>query len=145
MRAVQSEVSGRPGTGFAVGNLAAALMLSVGLYALPVRFWPADVLVGAAIAGVAGGSVVALARRPLAWQALRVAALTLLGIGLLVIAAAALSLAFLSGVHGDYGRGGVVLMTLVLFLALPYTLVYPVLELLWLHARRGKPPAEQGA
>ncbi|HEY3496618.1 MAG TPA: hypothetical protein VGK73_18090 [Polyangiaceae bacterium] len=137
MPRVASDTSGRGTKGFAAGNLVAAVMLSVGLFALPVRYWLADVVVVLSIAGAAGPSVAALIRPALAPRALRIAALSLLTIGLLVIAAAALSLAFLSGVHGDYGRGGVALMTLVSFLVLPYTVVYPVLELLWLHQRGG--------
>jgi len=125
--------------GFAIGNFVPALVLGVGLYALPVRFWVVDVLVVAAVLGVTGGSGVALARPALSLRALKVAALALLAIGLLLVGAAALSAAFLSGVHGDYGRGGTLLMLLILFLMVPYTLVYPVLELLWLHGKQKSP------
>jgi len=145
MRAVASETTGRAWKGFALGNLLPAVLLAIGVVALPVRFWPADVIVGTASAVTAGASIAALLRPALAWQALRVAALVLLGVGLLVIAAGALSLAFLSGVHGDYGRGGALLMTLVLFLVVPYTLVYPIIELLWLHARRETPAPARSA
>lgn len=133
---VASDSSGRGVKGFAAGNLVAASMLTVGLFALPVRYWLADGVIALGILGVAVPSVAALVRRGLALPALRLAAFALLAVGLLVIAAAALSLAFLAGVHGDYGRGGVALMTLILFLVLPYTVVYPVLELSWLHVRR---------
>lgn len=125
--------------GFAIGNFVPAVVLGVGLYSLPVRFWPVDVPVAAALIGVMAGSGVALARPTLSLRALRVAALALLGIGLLLVGVAALSAAFLSGVHGDYGRGGTLLMLLIVFLMIPYTLVYPVLELLWLHEKQKSP------
>lgn len=125
--------------GFAIGNFVPVLVLGVGLYALPVRFWVVDVLVVAAVLGAAGGSGVALARPALSLPALRVAAIALLAIGLLLVGAAALSAAFLSGVHGDYGKGGTLLMLLILFLMIPYTLVYPVIELLWLHGKQKSP------
>jgi hypothetical protein len=136
MPRVASELPGRASRGFAIGNLVSVLLLSLGLFGLPVRYWVADTLVLLVLASILAGSVTALARPALAWRALRIAALSLLGIGLLLIAVAALSLAFLSGVHGDYGRGGVLLMALVLLAALPYTIVYPVIELVWLHRRR---------
>lgn len=112
-----------------------ALVLGIGLFALPVRFWVVDGLVGAAVAAVAAASVIALVRPAWARRALRVGAASLLGVGLFLIAAAVLSAAFLSGIHGDYGQGGMLLMSLIAFMLLPYAIVYPVLELLWLHAR----------
>jgi hypothetical protein len=146
MPRVLSDANGRARKGFAVGNLVPALVLSVGLFALPVRNWVADAVVVVAILTATLASILALVRPALAWRALRIAAISLLAIGLLVIAVAALSLAFLAGVHGDYGRGGVTLMTLVMFLALPYTVVYPVLELLWLGSRANQPePSKVGA
>jgi hypothetical protein len=136
MPRVERKQRARGVIGFSIGNFVPAIVLGVGLYALPVRFWVVDVLVIASVVGVLGGSGVALARPALSLRALRVAALSLLGIGLLLVGAAAMSAAFLSGVHGDYGRGGTLLMLLIVFLMVPYTLVYPVLELLWLHSKQ---------
>src|SRR5262249_5328366 len=89
-------------------------------------------LVGAAVVVVIVTTVFVFARPPLARAALRVGASVLLGIGLVLIAAAALSLAFLAGIHGEFGQGGMALMLLVTLLVLPYTLGYPVVELRWL-------------
>jgi len=88
------------------------------------------------------------ARPASARRALRVGASVLLGIGLVLLAAAALSLAFLSGIHGDFGQGGMALMALVAFLVLPYTVVYPVLELRFVgpaERRVAPPPAASAA
>jgi hypothetical protein len=118
--------------GFALGNLVPALVLGIGLSALPTRWWPADVLVGGSVLAVVVTTASVFARPASARRALRVGASVLLGIGLVLLAAAALSLAFLSGIHGDFGQGGMALMALVSFLVLPYTVVYPVVELRWL-------------
>jgi hypothetical protein len=127
--------------GFALGNVLPVAVLSVGLFALPVRWWPADVVVGAAILAVLATSAFVMSRPAQSRPALRIGAQVLLGIGLLIVAAAVLSMAFLAGIHGDFGRGGVTLMILVAFLVLPYTIVYPAIQLLWLGPRPRKQKA----
>jgi hypothetical protein len=132
---------------FALGNLVPALLLAVGLYALPVRWWPADVVVGAAVLALPVTSAIVFGRPALSRQALRVGGSVLLVVGLAIVAAALLSIAFLSGIHGDFGQGGVTLMALIGFLVLPYVIVYPVFELWWLDRRgqQGDRRAEAGA
>jgi hypothetical protein len=130
---------------FAIGNLVPATVLGAGLVALPVRWWPADVVIGGALLVLAAASSVACGRPALAHRALGVAARVLLGIGVVLIAAAVLSMAFLAGIHGDFGQGGVVLMLLVSFLVLPYAIVYPVVELWWLASRRLAPTSAPSA
>jgi hypothetical protein len=76
-----------------------------------------------------------MSRPKLARSALRIGATALLAVGLLIVGVAVLSLAFLAGVHGDFGRGGVTLMALVTFLVLPYAVLYPSIQLLWLGPR----------
>ncbi len=129
MRRVSHPGTRRFEIGFALGNLVPALVLGVGLFELPTRWWPADVLVGGAVLGVLVTTAFVFARPASTRMALRVGASVLLGIGLVLIAAAALSLAFLAGIHGDFGQGGMALMLLVTFLVLPYTVVYPLVEL----------------
>lgn len=121
--------------GFALGNLVPALVFGLAGAALPVRYAFADVLLSLVVVTVVGSSGVALFRPERALPALRVGSLTLLGLGLFLIAVAALSAAYLRGIQGDYGRGGVLIMSLVLLLALPYLVVYPALSLLLLHRR----------
>jgi hypothetical protein len=123
--------------GFALGNLVPATVFALAGVALPVRYAFADALLALVVATVVGSSGVALFRAERSLPALRAGALVLLGLGLLLIALAALSVAYLRGVQGDYGRGGVLIMSIVLLLALPYLVVYPVLELLLLHRRFG--------
>ena len=120
---------------FAVGNLIPATVLGAGLVALPVRFWPTDIVVGGSALALALASSAVIGRPAVARRALLLGARVLLGVGILLVSAALLSLAFLAGIHGDFGRGGVTLMLLVTLLVLPYAIVYPLVELWWLGTR----------
>ena len=120
---------------FAIGNLVPATVLGAGLVALPVRWWPTDVVVGGAVLVLAAASSVVFGRPELTQRALTLAARVLLGTGVVLMTVAVLSMAFLAGIHGDFGRGGVTLMLLVTLLVLPYAVVYPLVELWWLGAR----------
>jgi len=124
---------------FAAGNMIPATVLGAGVVALPVRYWPTDIVVGGAALVLAGASSVAVGRPALARRALLLGARVLLGVGILLVAVALLSLAFLAGIHGDFGRGGVTLMLLVTLLVLPYAIVYPLVELWWLSSRTPAP------
>jgi hypothetical protein len=121
--------------GFAIGNLIPATVLGAGLLALPVRWWPTDLVIGGAVLTLALASSVAIGRPELTRRALVLAARVLLGAGVVLVVAAVLSMAFLAGIHGDFGRGGVTLMLLVTFLVLPYAVVYPLIELWWLRCQ----------
>jgi hypothetical protein len=136
MRAVSKSRQRRSEILFALGNLVPATVLGVGLYALPVRWWPADIVLGTAVLALPATSALVFGRPALSLRALRVGASVLLAVGLALIAAALLSVAFLSGIHGDFGQGGMTLMALIAFLVLPYVIVYPVLELLWVDGLR---------
>ena len=59
-----------------------------------------------------------------------------LAVGLLTVAVLSLSAAYLSGTLGNLGKGGALTLTLVIALAVPYFLLYPSVQLLWVHARR---------
>jgi hypothetical protein len=130
----------------AIGNLIPALVLGLGCYALPLRWWGMDVPVAVVVLAVLASSAVALRNERLAPRALKLAALALLVLGLALVAAFGLSVAFLAGIHGAFGTFGRLLMVLVLFLLAPYTVVYPAFQL-WLLGRAtstkavGKGPA----
>lgn len=133
-----------PRLGFALGNLLPALVLGLGCYALPLRWWGMDVPIALLVLGLIASSAVALWKQELAYRVLRVAAFALLVVGLALVAAFALSIAFLSGIHGAFGAFGSLLMGLVILLLVPYALVYPALQLWWL-ARAGRAPELRGA
>lgn len=77
-----------------------------------------------------------LRNAPWALRMLRACASIELLIGVVAIAALALSASYLVGTHGDLGRSGALTMTLVLALMLPYLVLYPVLQLIWVYARQ---------
>ena len=125
---------------FAVGNmLLAGLLLWAAFGGLTVRdTWvdgPAVVLALMLLASSAG----LLRNASWALRLLRACASIELLIGLVAIAALALSASYLSGTHGDLGQQGALTMTLVLALMLPYLVVYPVLQLIWVYARQHAP------
>jgi hypothetical protein len=93
---------------------------------------PAVLLAAMLVASSAG----LLRNAPWALRMLRACASIELLIGLVAIAALALSASYLAGTHGDLGRSGALTMTLVLALMLPYLVLYPVLQLIWVYARQ---------
>jgi len=128
--------------GLALGNLLPAAVLGGGCYMLPLRWWGLDVPVCLMVAALVVTSLIALGRPALALRALQIAASALLAVGASLLAAFVLCLAFLSGVHGAFGNLGAVLMTLVVLLVAPYSVLYPACELVILHRlRRATEPA----
>jgi hypothetical protein len=125
---------------FAVGNvLLAGLVLWAAFSGLTARdLWvdgPAVVLALMLLSSSAG----LLRNAPWALRMLRACASIELLIGFVAIAALALSASYLVGTHGDLGRSGALTMTLVLALMLPYLVLYPVLQLIWVYARQHAP------
>ena len=121
---------------FAIGNGLLAVLLCIGTFAaLPVRYWPVDGLV-CVLAGLLSLSSIGLLRSsPWRWHVLRASALCELAIGLIAIAALALGVSYLGGIHNDVGRNARGAAIAGSALLVPYLIVYPVLQLLWLHAR----------
>jgi hypothetical protein len=121
---------------FAVGNGLLAVLLCIGVFgALPVRYWAVDGST-CALAGLLALSSFGLLRSsPWRWRALRASALCELAIGLSAIAALALGVSYLGGVHNEVGRNALVAWIAGSALLFPYLIVYPALQLLWIHAR----------
>jgi hypothetical protein len=122
---------------FAIGNaLLAALVLGGVFGGLGVRWWIVDVpsiavsvlLLGSAF-GLAGATRWAL-------PALRACAVVELALGLMTLAGLVVSVVYLTSVHGEIGRSGTVTLLLGVTLLLPYLVVYPSVQLLWLHRQR---------
>ena len=124
---------------FGVWNaIAAVVLLSGAFLVVQPRFWALDVPL-ALIALVQGVSALGLlTRRAWAERALRVAAWSAFVLGLLVLSAIVLSMVFLRGIHGDYGVAALAVSGLIIALLVPYVLVLPVLELLWLGRQRAE-------
>jgi hypothetical protein len=126
-------------TGFGAANLVSAVVIYLGVFqGLPARWWLVDGAGGILIAlfAAAGGGL--LAQSSWAPKVARVASIVSLALGLLLVAATALTASYLSGIYGPVGRGGALILTLTAALALPYLVVLPAAELVWLGPRRPK-------
>jgi hypothetical protein len=125
---------------FGIADLLTAAVVGMGVFAaLPARWWPVDsaaavliVLEVAAGAGLVAGT---------AWaeRAARAASAVALALGLFLVTVLAVTASWLSGVYGPVGAGGAIILTLVAVMALPYLVVLPVVELVWL-----RPPPRVG-
>jgi hypothetical protein len=125
---------------FAVLNSVVAVILLVGVFGLiQPRFWGLDVP-AAVLGAVELVSAVALfARLPWALRALSVAAwVTFVG-GLSLVGLIILTMVFLRSVHGEDGLVATAVSGLVVALLVPYTLLLPVVQLLWLKRQAAEP------
>jgi hypothetical protein len=118
---------------FGIANLTTAALLVLGVFvALPARWWPVDTGAAVLIALELASGVGLLTRASWGHLAAKVAGAVTLALGLLVASLLAVTASWLSGVYGPVGRGGGIVLALVAALALPYTVVLPVVELVWL-------------
>ena len=100
---------------------------------LGVRWWVVDVpSVAVAVLLLLSSFGLARAQR-WALSALRACAVLELAIGLLAVAALAISATYFGSVHGEVGKSGTLTLLLGVTLLLPYLIVYPSVQLLWLH------------
>jgi hypothetical protein len=122
---------------FGVLNGLVALILLVGVFGLmQPRFWAVDVPSGLLAAVELVSAIALCARRPWALRALSLAAwVTFVG-GLLLVGLIVLTMVFLRSVHGEDGLVATAVSGLVVALLVPYTLLLPVAQLLWLKARQ---------
>jgi hypothetical protein len=113
---------------------------------LPARWAPIDVIAGLLVVLHAGAGVLLIRRHDRAKDVARVAAVASLAAGLLLIAILAWTASYLSGIYGPVGRGGAIIMVLVIALAVPYLVALPAGELLWLGPRKkADEPMAEGA
>jgi hypothetical protein len=121
---------------FAVLNALVAGMLLVGVFGLiQPRFWVLDVPVALLAAAQLISAVAVFARVSWALRALSVAAWVTFSTGLLLVALIVLTMVFLRSVHGEDGFVATAVSGLVVALLLPYTLLLPTVQLLWLKRR----------
>ncbi len=124
---------------FGVLNAIAGLIVLLGVLVLAQpRYWALD-LPAAAIGIVQWVSAVGLlAKRRWGLRALTIAAWLSFVLGLAVVFLVVLTMVFLRGVHGSYGMAALVVSGLVVALLVPYIVVVPALELLWLKRRQSE-------
>ena len=118
---------------FAVLNALVALLFLIGVFGLiQPRFWALDVPAGLFSAVELVSAVALFARLPWALRALAVAAwVTFVG-SLILVGLIVLTMVFLRSVHGEDGFVASAVSGLVIALLVPYTLLLPVVQLLWL-------------
>lgn len=121
---------------FGVFDLMAAALVMVGIFqGLPARYWPIDGVAGGVALLLTAGGVSLLAGARWTPQVSRVASLLVLAVGLLFLAALAVSASYLAGIYGPVGKGGALILFLIAALALPYLIILPAAQLLWLGRR----------
>jgi hypothetical protein len=119
--------------GFGIADIVSAVLVFLGVFqGLPSRYWPVDAGAAFVIALFAAAGAGLLWRTSWAPKVAWVASTISLSIGLTLVATLALTASFLSGIYGPVGRGGALILTLVAALALPYLVVLPVAQLVWL-------------
>lgn len=119
--------------GFGIANLFTAALFYAGVFrGLPTRWLPVDAAAVLVIGLSASSGIALLADRRGAAALARIASVVLLAVGMLVFAALVLTASWLAGVYGPVGRGGALIFVLVAAMVLPYAIVIPAAELLWL-------------
>jgi hypothetical protein len=127
----QSERAFRTGFGFA--DLVSAALIYLGVFqGLPTRWWPIDAAAVVVLALFASAGIGLLGQASWASKVAWVASAVSLTLGILLVATLALTAGFLSGVYGPVGRGGALILALVAALSLPYLVVLPAAQLVWL-------------
>jgi hypothetical protein len=127
-------VRGRLAFGFL--DLVAACLVAIGVFrGLPSRVWAVDGCAAAVVALLAVSGVGLMLGARWAPRVARATSMIVFAIGLALVATLALTASYLAGIYGPVGKGGAVILTLVAALALPYLVVLPASQLLWLRRR----------
>jgi hypothetical protein len=134
-------LSRRAAVVFGVADLLTAALVLFGVFvALPARWWPVDVT-GAGLGALElAAGVALLARARPAGVLARAASGVALALGLFTVTVLAVTASWLSGVYGAVGSGGAIILALVAALALPYLVVLPLVQLVWLRPRAAAQP-----
>lgn len=125
---------------FAVANVAAAAIVALAVFrGLPARWWPVDV--GAAIVALllAAAGLALFVRHRRAALLARLASFVVLGLGLTFTAALVMTASWLATVYGPVGKGGAAVFALFVLLGVPYLVILPAAELVWLGPARRRP------
>jgi hypothetical protein len=126
-------MSARIRVGFGVLNMLVALLAYAGVFhGLPTRWLPVDAAAVVVVALMASSGIALAAGRRGAERLARLASIVVLAIGMLLFAALVLTASWLAGVYGPVGRGGAMIFGLVAAMVLPYAILLPAAELLWL-------------
>jgi hypothetical protein len=120
---------------FGVLNTLVALILLVGIDLIQPRLWAVDLPIALLALAELVSAAALFARLPWALRALSVTAWITFGGGLILVALIVLTMVFLRSVHGEDGMVATAVSGLVVALIVPYTLLLPAVQLLWLKPR----------
>jgi hypothetical protein len=121
-----------------IADLVTAALVVFGVFVgLPTRWWPVDSAAVALTALEVASGIGLLAKARWAVRVARTTGAAALAIGLFTVTALAMTASWLSGVYGPVGRGGAIVLALVAVLVLPYLVVLPIAQLLWLQPGAG--------
>jgi hypothetical protein len=112
--------------------LTASLVLFGVFVALPARWWPVDTAAAMLAAVEVAACIGLLARASWGRRVARTASAIALAVGLLAVSVLALTASWLDGIYGPVGKGGAIVLGFVATLMLPYLVVLPIVQLLWL-------------
>lgn len=122
---------------FGIANIVTAILVYIGVFeGLPARDWLVDSASALVLVLFAAAGIGLLVGTRWAERAALVASIVSLVLGLLLVATLSLTASYLSGVYGPVGRGGSLILGLIAALALPYLVVLPFVELVWLARQR---------
>ncbi len=131
-----------PGPGrliFGAANLLTSALVALGVFGgLPSRFAPVDVVAGGLVALQLGAGLGLLTRCGWAARVARASAAVALAAGLFGVTVLAVTASWLAGIYGPVGKGGAIVLALVAALALPYLVVLPLSQLVWLRPREAE-------
>jgi hypothetical protein len=117
----------------AVCDIVTAILIAAAVFmGLPTRWWLVDAAALVLIALLGAAGVGLLLRAPWGEKVARSASIASLAVGLGLVATLGVTASYLRGIYGPVGRGGALILVLVAALAIPYLLVFPALQLVWL-------------
>jgi hypothetical protein len=132
--------------GFGIANVLIGVIVAACIFRLlPSRWWVVDggAVIVSGLLVASGGALLKNAR--MAPRLTRYASIIVLLLGLAVFAALVLTASWIQGVYGPVGRGGAIIFALVALMVLPYLVVLPAVELLWIGPALKKADAKSEA
>jgi hypothetical protein len=119
--------------GFGSVDILSAVVVYVAVFeGLPARYFPIDAAAAVVIFLLAVAGVGLVANKPWGPMVARVASAVTLALGLALVTTLAVTVSYLSGIYGPVGRGGALIMGLAAALGIPYVVVLPAAQLVWL-------------
>jgi hypothetical protein len=115
----------------AIGSFITAAVVAGGVFGgLPARWAPVDFSAGIVSVACVASGVMMLAKAKHADRVARIVNAAVLAIGLLLVVVLAATASYLSGIYGPVGKGGAMVLVVVVALALPYAVALPAAQLL---------------